>query len=101
MSISLVGRSPSELHHDTAIWAENLISGRTASGSSRLLIVKLMLGPPTSRYESGVPQSRQNPRSTTFELANVAGGFDHCTRSAGKRTKAMKGAPDAFWHMRQ
>jgi hypothetical protein len=37
-----------------------------------------------SRYkfvaiESGVPQSLQNPLSTRFELANMAGDFDQCT----------------------
>jgi hypothetical protein len=61
------------------MYAENLISGLTASGSSRLLIVKLMFGPLIWRYESGVPQSLQKPLSTTFELANIAGGSDQCT----------------------
>ena len=39
----------SELHHDTSICAENLNSGRTDSGSSRLFIVRLMFGPRTWR----------------------------------------------------
>jgi len=41
-SISLVGNVDSELHHETCIFAANLISGRTDSGSSRLLMVKLI-----------------------------------------------------------
>jgi hypothetical protein len=41
-SISLVGRVDSEPHHETSILAENLISGRTDSGSSRVLMVKLI-----------------------------------------------------------
>jgi len=36
-----------------------------------------------------------------FELANMAGGADHVTLSAGKRTNAMNGDAPAFWHMRQ
>jgi hypothetical protein len=81
--------------------AENRISGRTDSGSSRLAMVRLMFGPAMSRYDSGVPQVRQNPLSTRFELAKTSGGVDHVTWLAGNRTKAMNGAPDAFWHMRQ
>jgi hypothetical protein len=41
-SISLVGRVDSEPHQEASIFAENLISGRTDSGSSRLLMVKLI-----------------------------------------------------------
>jgi len=46
MSISLVGKVDSEPHHDTSIFAEKRICGRTDSGSSRLLMVRLILGPP-------------------------------------------------------
>jgi len=41
-SISLAGRADSEPHQETSIFGENLISGRTDSGSSRLLMVKLI-----------------------------------------------------------
>ena len=50
---------------------------------------------------SGVPQVGQKPRSARFELANTVGAASHSTCSAGKRTKAMNGPPEAFWHMRQ
>jgi hypothetical protein len=36
-----------------------------------------------------------------LELAKVSGGVVQLTRSAGKRTKAMNGPPEARWHMRQ
>jgi len=41
-SISLVGSVDSDRHQDTSIFAANLISGRTDSGSSRLVMVKLI-----------------------------------------------------------
>jgi hypothetical protein len=41
-SISLVGSVDSEPHQETSIFAANLISGRTDSGSSRLVMVKLI-----------------------------------------------------------
>jgi hypothetical protein len=43
----------------------------------------------------------QKPRSARFELANTLGAVSHSTWSAGKRTKAIKGPPEAFWHIRQ
>jgi hypothetical protein len=60
-----------------------------------------MYGPSMRRQVSGVPQAAQKPRSTILELLKMSGGFDQCTWSARKRTKAMNGWPVAFWHMRQ
>ena len=41
-SISLAGSVDSDWHQDTSVFTPNLISGRTDSGSSRLVMVKLI-----------------------------------------------------------
>ena len=56
----------------------------------------------TQLLKSGVPQSRQKPRSILTELLKIASSPRVHSRSAFLTVKVAKnGAPNAFWHMRQ
>jgi hypothetical protein len=61
-----------------------------------------MHGPPMRLKLNGVPQVAQNARSAIEDERNVA-GWPLVQRkfSRGISAKDAKGAPVAFWHMRQ
>src|SRR5215475_984195 len=76
--------------------------GTTRSGRSNAPVMISIRGPPIRRKLRGVPQAAQKSRSAMEEDLNAAGvprvqeKFS-CSISA----KEAKGAPDAFWHIRQ
>src|ERR1700733_365094 len=61
-----------------------------------------MRGPSMRRKLKGVPQSRQKSRSAMEEERNAAGSPRVQVKSLFSiSAKEAKGAPDAFWHIRQ
>src|SRR5215469_17221358 len=74
--------------------------GTNALGSSRLPRVTPIRLPARKRWVSGVPQAAQKPRSAMSELLKIDSAPRVMTRDE-VGTNAMKGAPAAFWHIRQ
>src|ERR1700727_3449321 len=61
-----------------------------------------MRGPSMRRKLKGVPQSRQKSRSATEDERNAAGSPRVQAKSLFSiSARDAKGAPDAFWHIRQ
>src|ERR1700761_3477245 len=76
--------------------------GITRSGRSKAPVMISMRGPSMRRKLKGVPQSVQKSRIAIDEDLNAAGlplvqAKSTCSISA----KEAKGAPEAFWHIRQ
>src|SRR3954454_1002996 len=76
--------------------------GTTLSGRSNAPVMISILGPPMRRKLKGVPQAAQKSRSAMDEERNAA-GFPRVQAkwSFGISAKDAKGAPLAFWHIRQ
>src|SRR5215472_18231379 len=92
-----VRASPSHVTRDSVPYC---VWGTNALGSSRLPRVTDVRLSGRKRYVSGVPQAAQKPRSAMSELLKI----DSAPRVMTKDevgTNAMKGAPAAFWHIRQ
>src|SRR3569833_2388654 len=76
--------------------------GTTRSGRSNAPVMISIRGPPIRRKLNGVPQAAQKSRTAIEEDWNEAGlprvqAKSSCSMSA----REAKGAPDAFWHIRQ
>ena len=78
------------------------VIGAIASGLSRVPTANSIIGSPSSRMNSGVPQAGQNPRLTIADERNIDGAPRVQVRSAASTdTSAAPKLPKAFWHMRQ
>src|SRR6266567_132623 len=76
--------------------------GTNRSGRSKVPVMISIFGPPMRRKLNGVPQSAQKSRSAMDEDWNAAGLPRVQLKSERSMSaKEAKGAPDAFWHIRQ
>src|SRR3954465_14229292 len=76
--------------------------GTTRSGRSNVPVMISIRGPPMRRKLRGVPQSEQKSRSAMDEDWKAAGlPRVQLKSSCSMSAKEAKGAPEAFWHIRQ
>src|ERR1700748_2704058 len=76
--------------------------GITRSGRSKAPVMISIRGPSMRRKLSGVPQAAQKSRSAIEEDLNEAGlPLVQVKSPFSMSAKEAKGAPEAFWHIRQ
>src|SRR5215467_3868442 len=76
--------------------------GMTRSGRSNVPVMISIRGPSMRRKLSGVPQAAQKSRSAMEEDLNAAGlPLVQVKSLFSMSAKEAKGAPEAFWHIRQ